>query len=404
MPLNAPATPLDRPHSSSNRVPSCTPPTPSLQPPATSAWGGYKGFKPQPATIEEYAAAERAAHARLERYAARPGDQWYKFDSRVVRQRAPHAAGELFANNVESRIGFNRVLLKAIDRVPALVDGPVHMVTLVSTRFMVPINEALLMTHSALSALIFRLQQLVRQALRGISFIGFVEAVLYKDWGPTGTTPGHDSIFWHAHVMTFDATREQIELWENRVGEKHTSVQGEAPVHVKYVPPERLIEKVLYIAKTPARATFLNPKIDPLAEAGAPVERLQQKRDMRPWERVIVSNAMAGITLDQLLFAGVDGREIVASVKKTAPAAFEGVKRRRDHPHGHGAWTHGVPVTDQPRPHKRGQRQPFVPMHLRVEAERRAELAKQREASRTSWLAKRQVTTRESDVARPCRG
>ena len=328
---------------------------------------------------------ERAANARLERYAARPGDRWFKFDSPVVQQRAPHAAGELFANNVESRIGFNRVLLAAIDRVPALTDGPVFMVTVVSTRFMVPINEALLMTRIALGALIFRLQQLVRQALRGISFIGFVEAVLYKDWGPSGSTPGLDSIFWHAHVMTFDATREEIARWEDedRIGKRHVSVQGEAPVHVKFVPPEKLVEKVLYIAKTPARATCLNPKIDSLAAADAPVERLQQKRDMRSGERVIVTNAMAGLKLDQLLFAGVDGRKIVASVKKAAPATFAAVERRHVLPRGHSVWSSGFPVVDEPKPHRKGRRQPYMPTHLRLEAERRAELRKQRNTSRS---------------------
>lgn len=114
---------------------------------------------------------------------------------------------------------------------------------------MITMAEALAMTVEDRGRLIFRLQALVRTALKrnGLHRNGRARARL-------------DGLFWHAHVLVWGLDRLTV---SNRareaIGRQHRNLLGDTPVWAKRVKDGGLDAYALYLAKAPLKHYRMHP-------------------------------------------------------------------------------------------------------------------------------------------------
>ena len=366
MPNNDPPAPLDELDIALNSLTPYRPPlNPSPRAPPSSsarraAWRGVRAHlrreanatsprkraKPDLAiqTLPRFATVHRALAEHVERYRARRDRRNKVLIGEAAAEMQQGAAHYLFANHVESRITTANTLLDVLHTSAAVIAGPVQFVTVVPVRFMVTMETALAMTLAERVALVTRLQALVRQALKGMPFIGMVEPALYKNWGPNGVMLRRDGLFWHAHVLVWGLHAATVgRRARKNIGKRHHNLLGGTPVWVKAIEPDELDIYALYLSKTPMKHYRLHPKRgdeidDETGEVFTTTGYRQRKDPMGVGDRILVANAMAGLTLDHLLFAGV--------------TVFPWLWRSRIKPWRHFAWRSGArrkpPVTAVP--------------------------------------------------------
>lgn len=264
--------------------------------------------------MAEFEVAHRTDHKKIMMYAerARLGSQ--KPATWVARDMEPQYAKYLNANNAEGRITFTQTLLKHMREHAAVLVEPLHFVTVVSRVYMLPIGTAAEINLKSLRAF-------VRQALVGSPFVGMIEPALYLDCNTFGACRGVDVVCWHAHIIVWGRTRQQIRKAASGIGAQHVSITGGPPVHIKYVSPDELTAKWLYMCKAPLKAYRLNrykgERID--ASTGEVFQNfLQQKQPMRTGNRIRVSNFMKDLYLEQLCFGGGEGAALAKTIIKTA--------------------------------------------------------------------------------------
>ena len=194
-------------------------------------------------------------------------------------------------------------------------------------------ETAFAMTLAERLALVTRLQTLVRQALQGMSFIGMIEPALYKNWGPNGVMSRRDGLYWHAHVLVWGLHAATVgRRARNKIGKRHHNLLGGTPVWVKSIKADELDLYARYLAKTPMKHYRLHPtkgeEIDEeTGEVFTTTGYRQRKDAMGVGDRILVANAVAGLTLDFLLFAGGSGVPLATTIKDRALAAFNAEER-----------------------------------------------------------------------------
>ncbi len=354
MPPNDPPAPLDELDIALNSLtpyrPPLSPTTPLSSSARRAAWRSFRAYLRREAkatsprkravpdlaiqTPAKFATVHRALATHVERYRARRDRRNKVLISEAAAEMQPDMARYMFASHAESRITVADTLLEVLHTNAAVTAGPVQFVTVVPVRFMLTMEAALAMTLAERVALVTRLQALVRQALKGMPFIGMIEPALYKNWGPNGVMLRRDGLFWHAHVLVWGLQAGTVlRRARNNIGKRHRNLLGGTPVWVKAIKPYELDIYALYLGKTPMKHYRLHPTRgeeidDETGEVFTTTGYRQRKDAMGVGDRILVANAMAGLTLDHLLFAGGDGLPLAKAIKDQTLAAFRMEERR----------------------------------------------------------------------------
>lgn len=280
-----------------------------------------------PLTLASFTKLHRDADQRVTRYTSTNRRGYAQLDGWAETMMAPQAAHYHYANNVESRIALAALMVKHALPFLRAHQGPFLLVTVASTAYILPREEAG-------GVNIFSLQQLTRQALQGCDFVGMVEPGLYKNWGSDGPLLGHSAVSWHTHAVVAGKSKAEAKVLAQNVGERHANITGHAAVHIKSIKTKAELEHyLLYISKTPLKEYRLrasqSDSADP--ETGEVFLRYRQsKRPMRPGDRVRLANALNEVLLDDLLFGTGAGRSIVATIKYEALTKYEREEAARE--------------------------------------------------------------------------
>ena len=233
------------------------------------------------------------------------------------------------ANNAEARIALAQTVLRHLQAHPDLRRGALYFVTINPARYAFRVGDegaryrhlgAQARLDGAAAAFKARsLQNLVREALSGIAFVGMVEAALFKRWGPEGPFAG-DWVSWHVHLIVWGATRAEIEvaLRGLRAREK-AFVLGGSVTDVREFSRSELTWKVPYAFKAPLKAYRVGRCehewiSQTSGEVRAPGLRIN-KELARPGDRVRLLDVFAGKSLTDLFFGGGAGTLVARAIR-----------------------------------------------------------------------------------------
>lgn len=147
-------------------------------------------------------------------YIARPRDDHAASPGRwnVLETLLPEHAFWLPANNAEARIAFAEI---AVEHVLAHEDirlGPVCFVTITPANCAFPVGDEgpdsrkIKAFHRCIGLAarfnIHVLQQIARQGMGDVPFVGMIEAALYHRWSPSGRTREY-WVSWHCHLLAW---------------------------------------------------------------------------------------------------------------------------------------------------------------------------------------------------------
>ncbi|WP_187278873.1 hypothetical protein, partial [Methylobacterium sp. WL12] len=239
---------------------------------------------------------------------------------------------ELPANNAHARIRFAHIAFRHITECRGIRCGPLCYVTITPAAFAKRLSDEAGITPDQCAQLrrtgpaahfsIRRVQALARQALGTIPFVGMVEAVMYKGWGPNGQFYG-DWISWHCHLITWGATHKQLTAALAPLRVKHNSMlPGNSAAHIAPFNFNQLEQKIAYTLKAPQKATrvvfYKNSWTNPATGEIRPVGFKQKKDWLRPGERVRMLDVLADHTLDKLLFGNGVGSPLANAIRSEA--------------------------------------------------------------------------------------
>ncbi|WP_342112088.1 hypothetical protein [Methylobacterium sp. SI9] len=242
------------------------------------------------------------------------------------------SARKLLANNAAARINFAKIALRQVLAHPGIATGPLHLVTITPARCAHPINDGgpgtrqTKATRRQLSpAAVFdvtALQQIARQGMGEIPFLGMVEAALFLKWGPDGWS-FTDWISWHCHLLTWGKTEGELSAQLEPLRRRHHSMRARvSPVHIKPVPQADVTRQLLYILKAPQKFSRVGrfSKVGPTGRTkmvGAPGLRIK-KDDLRTGQRIRMLDVIGERRLDQLLFGNNAGTALARSIRLEA--------------------------------------------------------------------------------------
>jgi hypothetical protein len=261
----------------------------------------------------------------------------------------------LYANNPEARAGFSRVFLSTLtDHLKSPVNEdrlrtPVYLVTFALRRFCCPIQEAAGFDLKPLQAW-------VRQAMEGMSYLGFVEAAFYSNLtlGPEAkkarvkpkietkhrnkptTKKRHGTISWHVHLIVWGTSRATLKATVDDISAKHPSlITGLPAADYRRIRPEHFAGKVLYILKVPREYRVWPKKqevIDP--ETGeitthATGRFTQKSRIMRSGDQVRMFEVMRDRYLDLMMLGGGAGKDLLLAIREEALKPLRARERRQ---------------------------------------------------------------------------
>ena len=271
-------------------------------------------------TLLRFARVHREAADRLDTYTWRRDQRYRRLGGYTSAERGERAAHYMYANNEHSRITLARLLLEEMRRALAVTDEPFSFVTVVPVEYLLAVEDAAAMSAGERQALVRRLQFLVRQTLQRMNYIAMVEPALYKRRGPDGVGDNRDGLFWHAHAVVWGRETQAVRAEARANIGNHRNLFGRRAVWVKAIEPSEVDVYSLYLVKAPLKHYDFQPTtkefVDPETGEVFTGTGYRQRPDiMETGDRVRVANAMEGLLLDQLLFGGGAGRDIVKSVR-----------------------------------------------------------------------------------------
>lgn len=374
---------------------SCRPQRPLFENRPPHPWSG-SAKPPAVTNIETFAAVHRWADNKVKNYVECPKRNHRAVLGRdAFRELRDDDAFCLYANNAVSRIAFAEIVLKHVLADRMIEYGPTCFVTLTPAKCAFPlddrrfslervqnsINFPVIEDHSAaisppegretkrtfeellegletssaavllqertrllieLSDLrrksaaanfdVLVLQQLARQALGGLPFIGVVEAALFKRWSPNGVAPV-DWISWHCHLIVWGANQAEVSGLLSGFRDRHKSMQDSPAAHVQEIAASEVERGLVYSLKAPQKAyhrnlfprLWLSPTTGEIRQAGYHT----QKDWLRTGDRVRLMDVMAGRTLDRLLFGCGTGTELVRAIRQEALQPFREWEQRQ---------------------------------------------------------------------------
>lgn len=261
----------------------------------------------------------------LRNYLECPRKGYVRLPSAITRELDLRRKRELYANNAWSRIAFADTVVPCVLAHVGVQAGPVFLVTLAIADHTVALAEAKDFDCR-------RVKGLTRQALRGIPFVGMIEAALYRNFGCDGPQID-DFVSWHAHVLTWGASRKAINDAVKQIQRSRSAlIPDRNCIHVKQLTPTSLGGKLYYVLKGPQKEYRIysrGERIDPeTGEVLGPVYR-QSKRPLRTGDRARLCYAFEDRLLDQLLFGNLEGTELVRSIRHEALKPFRAWEKRQ---------------------------------------------------------------------------
>ncbi|MCW6508457.1 hypothetical protein [Lichenifustis flavocetrariae] len=287
--------------------------------------------------LETFSTVHRWADDRMKIYIENPHVNYTATTSgRTINETLLRGAGSaLYANNAESRIFFVHIASDHFLAHRGIRQGPLHLVTFMPAQFVRPMGDQWMPKDRHLRAAARRagpaaefdvrvLQAFTRQALHGIPFVGMVEAALFKE--RTGRWSHRDWVSWHAHVLTWGATREELRKAVRPLRRKHCSLRKNvSSVHIKYVSYEDLLRQTGYILKAPQKAmreVFLPEGFNSQTGEIRSAELRLKKDWLRTGDRVRMLDIMGERTLDHLLFGNDEGTVLARQIRSEALAPW----------------------------------------------------------------------------------
>lgn len=261
----------------------------------------------------------------LQNYLECPRKGYVRLPSTLTRELDPRRKRDLYANNAWSRIAFVDVVVPRVLAHEGVRAGPVFHVTLAVADHTVPLAEAKDFDCR-------RVKGLTRQTLRDISFVGMIEGALYRNFGSNGPQIG-DFVSWHAHVLTWGASRRAIEDAVNPIRRGRSGlIPDRSSIDVRVVNPARVADKLYYALKGPQKEYRVYSDSDRIdletGEVLGPIYR-QSKRPLRTGDRARLCQAFENRLLDQLFFGSGDGTRLCKTIKREALQPFRAWEKRQ---------------------------------------------------------------------------
>lgn len=250
-----------------------------------------------------------------------------------LRRESAHA---LYANNNDSRIAFVEIALKHILDHPHIKLGPCCYVTFTPARFAFRMEDHGVVGRRQRSKArqeseagkfdLLKLQNMAREALRGVPFVGIAEVALYRHWSASGWAP-YDTASWHLHLLTWGGTADDIRPLLMPLRKRHVSLlEDVSAVHVEDVVEGALERKICYSLKAPQKLYRVEYWRDPGNETADPLTSPGSWRTNKDWlrtgSRVRLLDVLADRTLDQLLFGNYEGTDLVRAIRREALLSF----------------------------------------------------------------------------------
>ena len=327
------------------------PPRPQQRPPLANLqfrpphpWPG-SATPPDIVNMQTFVDVHRWADIKMVNYVVRPREDHAVVPrSEVVETLDPDVAFELYANNAESRIAFAQIGLKHLLVSEDVQLGPVCFVTLVPACCALPVGDGKPVSLEANTTWrrigraanfdVRVLQQMARQALGSIPFVGMVEAALYWRWRP-GRKDWRDWIAWHCHLVTWGVHRDEVSRVLAPFRERHTSMMEDGPAaHVEAGPHDDLTRQFLYMMKAPQKMTrveyFKRSRPSPTTGEIKPPGWHPNKDWLQTGHRIRLMDVMGHRRLDELFFGNREGTALCRSIRNEALAPLRARQRQEE--------------------------------------------------------------------------
>ena len=250
---------------------------------------------------------------------------------------------ELYANGATARIAFTEIALEHVLACEGVQRGPLCFVTLVPNLWAEPMRDRWFHSHwenarrrresDAAKFEIMPLQQMARQALGDVPFVGMVEMVLWRRWGPHGRDWLQDWVSWHCHLLTWGIDQKALSRRLDPFRERHRSLLSNIPsAHVLAFDADQLEQKLAYMLKAPQKMTrveYLGEWVSPITGEVRPAGLHAQKDWLQTGHRLRCADIMGPRTLDKLLFGNGEGTSVVRAIRAESLAPFRAWERRQ---------------------------------------------------------------------------
>lgn len=253
-----------------------------------------------------------------------------------------HNAIQLVANHAEARIALAEVCLELFFAHEGILRGPLCFVTIVPACCAVPVGDRRGVSREdrafrrqvgpAKNFDISVIQQIARQGLGKVPFVGMVEAALFRRWGRNGPDR-QDWVSWHCHLVVWCYSQAELLQILKPLADRHPSMKSDLPsVHVQKFEKDEIERKIAYMLKAPQKLyrfaefeqDWTNPVTGEVKRAGLHL----QKEWLKTGQRVRLMDLMSDRFLDRLIFGNAEGTELVREIRKAALTPF---RRWEDH-------------------------------------------------------------------------
>jgi hypothetical protein len=159
-----------------------------------------------------------------------------------------------------------------------------------------------------------------RPALKGLNFIGMIEPGYYVNIAQGSRFAGTRMVSWHLHAIAWGEDPREIQrrfLALNHSGKYRAIYEGVVALHAVRLAPNQIPIKLRYILKAPRKAYTIG-KHTKTVDGKGHFKFIQNKRNLRPGERIKLLLLMNDLYLNQLAMAGGEGADLLRRIKYEA--------------------------------------------------------------------------------------
>ncbi|MER9836128.1 hypothetical protein NKJ28_14255 [Mesorhizobium sp. M0145] len=230
------------------------------------------------------------------------------FDADTLQRMERRKGMSLFAVNVRSRIQLawaaDREFAKLVSR---RRDEEFYFVTLSPKEFAIPIEMAPSFDHKSL-------RMWAKEQLRGLNYVGMIEAAYYSNYNPI---PGRRSamVSWHVHAIVWGCSARRITAVVERVNAVcEPLIPCRAAAHARGMAGDTAAKRIFYMLKIAINNYRVYAKkgdvVDQLTgevTVGNTGEMVTRKSRLRPGQAVKMAVVMGNRTLPVLMFSAGEG-------------------------------------------------------------------------------------------------
>jgi hypothetical protein len=199
-----------------------------------------------------------------------------------------------------------------------LQPGRHAFVTLTPKEYAVPLSEAPYCDWS-------QLQEWARAELKGLHYVGIVEAALYTNLPMTN----EPTVSWHVHAIVWGKDYSRIQATVNKIAAENEAIlPDKKAAHCRSLKTLKdVCGKSLYMLSAPLKDYRVWTKRPRKGEA---IRYEQDKRELRRGDALRVYRVLAGVSIDQLLFwGGSEGTSLAEKITRDARRRLQKFDERR---------------------------------------------------------------------------